>query len=203
MKRFAAFTLSFLSALLLLSATAYGIFMFSRPKAEDKKTEEGEEKIVDARIPLIAVYDDGDSVYAALLTLHTATGKCESEPIYGVGALTLKEYLDTCGFYPFIGAIREQHGVPDAHFLKFNENSFVKVADRSNNLVYNEKMNETVLLTGEQARALLSDDSFALLCRQIAEKSMSGELLPELLYLSGVVRNDLSYPELYDILSSR
>ena len=62
MRRFAAFILSFLSALLLLSATAYGIFKLSRPKAEEKPPAEGENKTPAAEIPLIGVYDEGAEV---------------------------------------------------------------------------------------------------------------------------------------------
>lgn len=200
MRRFAAFILSFLSALLLLSATAFGIFKLSRPKAEEKSSAEGENKMPDAEIPLIAVYDDGVEVYAALLTLHVADGKCDAKPICNIEGEPLREYLENNGFYPFVEAVKNTSGVPDAHFLKFNENSFIKVADRSNNLVYNEGASGERLLTGSQARSMLCDDSFAYLCRQIAEGSMDDALLSELLYFANTVENDLSYPELYDLI---
>lgn len=201
MKKFAAFVLSFLIAASVFSAVAYGVYKY-KPAGDDTeeklKSETHTQRQKHMTLNAAVVYADEENVFAAVLCFDLKNKKCRSVPIYSIGGKELKTCLSDSGFQPFLTACFKESGINGEYYFKFDRKSFVKVADRSNNLVYNVGTADERLLTGEQARQLLNSDNFAEFCASIAEKSMQGDPSDEFLYYVRNVENNLSYPKFYD-----
>lgn len=201
MKKITAFALSFLIAASVLSAAAYGVYKYKNVTdiaGEKIKSATDTQRKKDAALNAAVFYIDEENVFAAVLSFDLKSEKCRAIPIYSIDGTELKTCFSDFGFQPLLTACFKQSGISGEYYFKFDRKSFVKVADRSNNLVYNVGTAEERLLTGEQARQLLTPDNFAGFCAVIAEKSMQGSLSGEFLYFVRTVENNLSYPKFYD-----
>lgn len=197
MRKIITFISALVLSLILFIAVALASFVLYHTKETGK---ENEIKSIQngAIIPLLAIYENAEEneLYATFLELDTASGKCRSNVIDCDNELKMRFYSN--GLYPFVDECFKKAGADPAAFIALNSETFVILADRLNNIIYHEQNRGKRLLTGEQANELLTPQNFASFSSLMAEKAMQKGLADELVFVSRICENNLSYPRLLE-----
>ncbi len=154
---------------------------------------------------IMALFCDetGDRYFASHLMLDLTHKTARAEPVdceAKMDGTFLSDVYKKDGLYPFASACIGTVSTEKMPFVKLNSNTFVIIADRLKNIVYNVKNNGKVLLTSRQTEQMLDNEIFSAFCVQYVESALSKNIKDEFLFIASVTENDLSYPRLYDIL---
>ncbi len=140
---------------------------------------------------LLVLYREGETAFACELSLNFTAKTAES-------TLTDTPKVPTAeGDFAFAERCRTLTANKPEYFVVLSQESFVKIADKSHGLVYNNG-NESFLLTGLQAAELLSEERFAEFCEKIANSALESNLESYFRLLTQATVNNLSFPELYN-----
>lgn len=102
------------------------------------------------------------------------------------------------GLYPFIGQCLASDGTLRRKYILIDRKNLVNIADISGGIVYNDKIQGEILLTGSQADDILDNILFQEACRQMAKSAVTGDFEEVFRLLADSTVNNLSYPEFYD-----
>ncbi len=153
----------------------------------------------DQSADLLVVFKDSDRVLASTLTVWLDRGKVAAEAVNLTDELI--ETLDTEGVFPFLGRCFAQTDQKRQKYIVFDGENFSKITDIYGGLVYNESGSGEVLLTGGQAVAVLTDESFPTFCKQLTEKLLGKNAVDGFRLVANTTLNNLSYPEFFEKMS--
>lgn len=112
---------------------------------------------------------------------------------------TVKSLLSNGDVFSAVDCIKTHFSKNLQNFIKFDGESFRKIADRMNGVVYNENDYE-VLLTGIQVLKRMDSLVLSQSLMQFYDTVSHRNVLNELLYIVNNTENNFSYPMLYDLL---
>ncbi len=201
LKKVLLFCLSLaLSVILFAAVTVTSVLVSVDDKENTSQEPKPQAKAEPVTLEALLIYDDtlSDVQYAALVTVDLQSKTVISVPLRletdKYEGKTLEDIYKNEGFYPFVNACK---GVLENHSLKYvkiNSNTFVTIADRTKKIVYNDKNEGKILLTGRQAAEKLSEDNFAFFFEQMATNLSKSNIKEEFLFTTKLCENDLSYP---------
>lgn len=154
-------------------------------------------------ISLLAIYFEPSKseLYIADCTVSTVDfsfAACSLEPDE-TSKETIKTLLLNGNIYSAVDSIETVFNKNFKTFILFDSESFRKITDRMNGVVYNED-GVDVLLTGSQAVKRMNSDLLELACCQFYDTASRRNVIKEILYIANNTENNFSYPFLYDII---
>jgi hypothetical protein len=112
---------------------------------------------------------------------------------------TITALLSNGSFYSAVDSVCTSFDKEFKNFIIFDSESFRKITDRMNGVVYNED-GVDVLLTGSQAVKRMDSCLLQIACRQFYDTASSRNVVKEILYIVNNTENNFSYPFVYDII---
>lgn len=156
-------------------------------------------KSTDQRADLLVVFKEDDRVLAATLTVWLDSGKVAAETVNLTDELITT--LDAEGIFPFLGRCFAQTDQKRQKYIVFDGENFSKITDIYGGLVYNESGSGEVLLTGGQAVAVMTNESFPTFCKQLTQKLLGKNAVDGFRLVANTTLNNLSYPEFFEKMS--
>lgn len=214
MKRLVAFSLSFALSFIAFLIVAFAVLLFSgsfdtlfdnvfgnsgTQKQTQDKAPQSHSPVVTKSAELLLILESDSEDYISIAKLYRSNGEISvsAEPIsINQSEISLLHKEQGEGF-AFIGAVLKSIGKEKIKFIKFSKESFAKITDRLQGVVYN-KNNKLVLLTGWQAVKEANDTTFPGFCEQLLRKALSENERQEFLALVNSTVNNLSYPAFYE-----
>lgn len=208
MKKIAAFSISLGVAFFIFIAAAVAVLFMSgtgkrifgtqgNSQPKELETPKNAEPVSLKSARLLLIYEGKEEVY--MCVADVCPSKCEvtAEAISLLTPSELYCSLKTQGIYVFTSRVLEEERSGIDNYIKFNSESFGKITDRFDGLVYNNE-NRQILVTGTQAVEALNGTCFAEFAEQLIEKMLTRDACEEFLYIADATVNDLSYPKFYD-----
>lgn len=225
MKKIAAFSMAFAASFFIFIAVALAVLLLSGAldsvlegilgsdgqDNNDRRTEgtaaEGTPEVSAEAESLLLIFEGDGEVFLSLAELQPAQKNAEvaellplakdTENAESTASAELYEKLNSEGIFVFFNGVRQSLGKDTQYYIKFNAESFAKIADRTGGLVYNEDGRE-FLLTGSQAAGMMNGAYFAEACETLLENAMKKDAVQEFIFAANTTVNNLSYPAFYD-----
>lgn len=204
MKKLFYFTISIsvtVIIFLMIALIVLGIGAFRITHEKTSSPSAPKQSVATKSVDVAVILADGDKCFVTGLSVDR-NGKMSfstfdlqqtNDPI------TLKAIIDSEGFYRLIGRLSSTSKANELKYIILDGKNFAKITDMYGGIVYNNNTNYTVLLTGEQARQVLTADNFTKICADILKKAYEKNFGEFFVYLCNNTENNLSYPEFYNI----
>lgn len=195
MRKFAFFALSFgLSFLLFCSAflaviVVSGARLIEKDVAYNSVAERSVENTGSTNILLLYCEPKDNRVAAALLEISGSDFSTTARP------LTVSKEAENFAYNDQVNTFAEtvsiQNDLKLQSFIKFDSESFAKISDRLNGVVYNNEGIEQ-LLTGTQAAEIMDSQLLCLAGCQFVETMKKKDILTEFKNIANITENNLS-----------
>ncbi|MBE6798557.1 MAG: hypothetical protein E7525_02090 [Ruminococcaceae bacterium] len=221
MRKFAIFVLSFSASVVLFAIVAIAVLLLSgagrdiigslgggnvpNEQSGNKLSVEakGAESVAGDGLSVLIIYSEPatDELYLAdcfISPVDFSFDACPLRPDKDFES-SVKLLLSEGKLYSAIDSIQTFFGLEFQNFIKFDSESFRKIADRMDGVVYNEN-NTAVLLTGNQAVKKMDSEFLSFACSQFYDTASRRNILDEILYIADKTENDFSFPAVYDMI---
>ena len=201
LKKVLQFAVSFLAAFFVFFGLAFLLIFMSSGINGDNPSESRTESVqstvlsqVEEQVHVLVVFVDEMQMFATQIAINKNKHTVNAVTVDTSG---LDEVYENGGLYPFITECQAKAPNNPEYFLKINGESFVTITDRISGIVYNEADGNRVMLTGEQAKDMLSEQSFTEFCRQLTENVLKSNTKEHLLFIVNNSENNFSYSDIY------
>lgn len=165
--------------------------------ADGVATENGE------GLTMLVIYSEpkSDETYFSECFVSAKDFVLDSRPLEldSETALEVSKLLDDGLINSAVDLVCRTFSVNTKNYIKFDGESFRKIADRMNGLVYNEN-GADVLLTGSQAVSRMDARLLSDACRQFYNAASKKNIMQEIMYIAGKTENNFSFPAIYKMI---
>ena len=203
MKKLFCFLISLCAAFVFFCSVAFLCLVL--PNLPEKENDASEispktETTEPTCLKISVIYPKSDRLLMCDLLIIPASNEVKAKSVDLPENLSknAKGILSQEGLYPFIGQCLASDGTLRRKYILIDRKNLVKIADISGGIVYNDKIQGEILLTGSQADDILDDSLFQEVCRQMAKSAVTGDFEEVFRLLADSTVNNLSYPEFYD-----
>ena len=154
-------------------------------------------------LTVLVIYSDSHSavncfaecfVSSGDFTLNSRPLELDSQTAHEVSELLNGGLINSA-----VDLVCKSFGINTKNYIKFDGESFRKIADRMNGLVYNES-GVDVLLTGSQAVCRMDARLLSDACCQFYSAASKKNIMQEIMYIAGKTENNLSFPAIYNMI---